>query len=108
MAWTRRRLWTMVATALATLFLVLFSFNFIRSEKLATISAQRKTEPARRALGLFRLWRVAVAAPEVIRVVIVVAQPEEPHQPHDQRADVEDAEPDHEDPPLQCHLNRGG
>ena len=33
MAWTRRRLWTMVATALATLFLVLFSFNFIRSEK---------------------------------------------------------------------------
>jgi cardiolipin synthase len=33
MAWTRRRLWTMVATALATVFLVLFSFNFIRSEK---------------------------------------------------------------------------
>jgi cardiolipin synthase len=33
MAWTRRRLWTMVATALATLFVVLFSFNFIRSEK---------------------------------------------------------------------------
>ena len=33
MAWNKRRLWTMVATALATLFIVLFSFNFIRSEK---------------------------------------------------------------------------
>ena len=42
--------------------------------------------------------------PEVVRVVVVVAQPEEPHEPHDQSPDVEDAEPDHEDPPLQCHL----
>jgi cardiolipin synthase len=33
MAWSRRRLWTVVATALATGFIVLFSFNFTRPEK---------------------------------------------------------------------------
>lgn len=33
MAWSRRRLWTVVVTALVTTVLVLFSFNFTRSEK---------------------------------------------------------------------------
>src|SRR5688572_28308579 len=33
MAWSRRRLWTVVTTALVTLVVVLFSFNFTRSEK---------------------------------------------------------------------------
>ena len=36
-------------------------------------------------------------------VVAVVAQLEEPHQPDDQRADVEHAQPDHEDPARQRH-----
>jgi hypothetical protein len=36
-------------------------------------------------------------------VVLVVALAEEPDQPHDERADVEDAQPDHEDPPGQRH-----
>ena len=33
MAWSRRRLWTAAISALATVFVVLFSFNFTRSEK---------------------------------------------------------------------------
>ena len=33
MAWSKRRLWTVVTTALVTLVIVLFSFNFTRSEK---------------------------------------------------------------------------
>ena len=37
-------------------------------------------------------------------VVLVVAQLEEPDQPDDQRADVKDAQPDHEDPSGQRHL----
>jgi hypothetical protein len=36
-------------------------------------------------------------------VVLVVALAEEPDQPHDERADVEDAQSDHEDPPGQRH-----
>src|SRR3954469_5428753 len=36
-------------------------------------------------------------------VVLVVAQLEEPDQPDDQRADVEYAQPDHEDPARQRH-----
>src|SRR4051812_28942530 len=36
-------------------------------------------------------------------VVLVVAQLEEPHQPDDERADVEHAQPDHEDPARQRH-----
>ena len=51
--------------------------------------------------------RVRVAAgatAEVVAVVtVVVAQPEEPDQPHDEQSDVEDAEADHEDPPLGGH-----
>ena len=37
-------------------------------------------------------------------VVLVVAELEEPDQPDDQRADVEDAQSDHEDPSGQRHL----
>lgn len=33
MAWSKRRLWTVVTTALVTVVIVLFSFNFTRSEK---------------------------------------------------------------------------
>jgi cardiolipin synthase len=33
MAWSRRRVWTVVTTALVTVVVVLFSFNFTRSEK---------------------------------------------------------------------------
>src|SRR3954470_18807296 len=54
----------------------------------------------RRGLGL---GRVAIAPAEVVVTVVVVAQPEEPDQPDDQRADVEYAQPDHEDPSLQRH-----
>jgi hypothetical protein len=39
-------------------------------------------------------------------VVLVVAQLEEPDQPDDQRADVEHAQPDHEDPARQRHSKR--
>jgi hypothetical protein len=43
------------------------------------------------------------AGPAAALVVLVVALAEEPDQPHDERADVEDAQPDHEDPPGQRH-----
>lgn len=33
MAWSKRRVWTVVTTALVTVVVVLFSFNFMRSEK---------------------------------------------------------------------------
>src|SRR3954468_9566448 len=43
------------------------------------------------------------ARPAAALVVLVVALAEEPDQPHDQRADVEDAQPDHENPSGQRH-----
>jgi hypothetical protein len=43
------------------------------------------------------------AGPTAALVVLVVALAEEPDQPHDERANVEDAQPDHEDPPGQRH-----
>jgi hypothetical protein len=43
------------------------------------------------------------AATAAALVVLVVAELEEPHQPHDERADVEHAQPDHEDPASQRH-----
>jgi hypothetical protein len=46
---------------------------------------------------------LAPAAVVAARIVVVVAQPEEPDQPDDEQPDVEDAEPDHEDPPLGGH-----
>src|SRR3954454_10127703 len=57
-----------------------------------------RAPPARTPAGAARLLGlrpVAVAAPEVLAVVVVVAQPEEPHQPHDECSDVEDPETDH-------------
>src|SRR6478735_9254033 len=60
-----------------------------------TVRCQRSTRAGRSCAG--------TAGAVVLAVVIVVAQLEEPHQPHDQSTDVEDAEPDHEDPPLQAH-----
>jgi hypothetical protein len=57
------------------------------------------------AARLFGLAPVALAAAAVvIAVVIIVAEPEEPHEPHDESPDVENAEPDHEDPSLQGHV----
>src|SRR5215204_2536649 len=46
---------------------------------------------------------LAPAAVVAAGVVVVVAEPEEPDQPDDEQPDVEDAEPDHEDPPLGGH-----
>ena len=47
---------------------------------------------------------VPARAAVIARVaLVVVAQLEEPDQPDDERADVEDAQPDHEDPSLQRH-----
>ena len=45
----------------------------------------------------------ATAGAAAALVVLVVAQLEEPDQPDDQRADVEYAQPDHEDPARQRH-----
>jgi hypothetical protein len=45
------------------------------------------------------------AGPAAALVVLVVALAEEPDQPHDERADVEDAQPDHEDPSGQRHCD---
>ena len=39
------------------------------------------------------------------RLVAVVAQPEEPHQPDDEQAHVQQAEANHEDPPLRAHAS---
>jgi hypothetical protein len=50
-----------------------------------------------------RAWALTAAAVVAARVVVVVAQPEEPDQPDDEQAHVEDAEADHEDPPLGGH-----
>ena len=50
-----------------------------------------------------RTGPLAAAAVVTPRIVVVVPQPEEPDQPDDQQADVEDAESDHEDPPLGGH-----
>ena len=67
---------------------------------------QRQPQPARAARRLLGLVPVALSAPEVVPVVVVVVtQAEEPHQPHDKGPDVEDAEANHEDPPLQAHCN---
>jgi hypothetical protein len=85
-----------------------------RSAAVATVIAaprvpglglrQRQLQTAG-AAGLFGLAPVAFAATAVVvAVVIVVAEPEEPHEPHDESPDVEDAEPDHEDPSLQGHV----
>jgi hypothetical protein len=48
-------------------------------------------------------WALAAAAVVTAGIVVVVAQPEEPDQPDHEQADVEDAEPNHEDPPLGGH-----
>jgi len=63
----------------------------------------------RRARRGWRLTVVAVAevVPVARIVVIVIAQLEEPHEPDDQGANVKDAQPDHEDPPLQRHCRAG-
>jgi hypothetical protein len=50
-----------------------------------------------------RTGPLAAAAVVTAGIVVVVPQPEEPDQPDDQQADVEDAESDHEDPPLGGH-----
>src|SRR5215212_8106883 len=50
-----------------------------------------------------RPWALAAAAVVAAGIVVVIAEPEEPDQPDDEQPDVEDAEPDHEDPPLGGH-----
>src|SRR6478735_9105300 len=72
-----------------------------RAPRLGLGQRQLQTAAAGR---LLRLVAVVLAATEIVAVVIVVvAQSEEPHKPHDERPDVEDSEPDHEDPALQRH-----
>ena len=66
---------------------------------------QRQAQARRRAPGIGILRLVRAAAEVVAVIAVVVAQPEEPHQPYDQRADVEDAQSDHEDPPFERHLS---
>jgi hypothetical protein len=70
-----------------------------------TPAAERKADAV--AAGTIvpglRTGSLAAAAVVTARIVIVVTQPEEPDQPDDQQADVEDAESDHEDPPLGGH-----
>jgi hypothetical protein len=67
----------------------------------------RERQPqAAGAARLFGIGRVAVAAAEILAVVVsVVAEAEEPDKPHDEGSDVEDSETHHEDPPLQGHRN---
>jgi len=66
---------------------------------------ERQPQAAGTARGLLGLVPVALSATEVVPVVVVVVtQAEEPHQPHDKSPDVEDAEANHEDPPLQAHF----
>src|SRR5687768_5063858 len=50
-----------------------------------------------------RAGALAAAAVVAARIVVVVAQAEEPDQPDHEQADVEDAEANHEDPPLGGH-----
>ena len=71
-------------------------------------ATEREPDPV--AAGAARIGprsrTVASAAAVVMGVVVVIAQPEEPNQPDDEQPDVEDAESDHEDPPLGGHLTR--
>src|SRR3954447_12135429 len=75
----------------------------VAAARVPGLGVRQRKPQATGAARLLGLAPVVVAAPEVLAVVIVVAQPEEPHQPDDERSDVEDAEADHEDPPLQRH-----
>jgi hypothetical protein len=50
-----------------------------------------------------RARALAASAVVAARVIVVIAQPEEPDQPDDEEPHVEDAEADHEDPPLGGH-----
>jgi hypothetical protein len=69
--------------------------------------AERQAQAAT-AIAVARLRRrAAPAASVVVRRVVVIAEAEEPDQPDDQQADVEHAQPDHEDPPLRGHSGDG-
>jgi hypothetical protein len=72
------------------------------------IAAERQPDSvaSRAILAGARIWAFASSAVVAASVVIVVAQAEEPDQPNDQQAHVEDAEADHEDPPLRGHASR--
>ncbi len=50
-----------------------------------------------------RIRPLATATVLPLGVVAVFAQAEEPDQPYDEQPHVENAEPDHEDPPLGGH-----
>jgi len=65
----------------------------------------RQLEPAGRRTGRLgvRLRRAAAVAVVAAVVRVVVAQLEEPDEPDDQGADVDDTQPDHEDPPFEGH-----
>lgn len=69
------------------------------------IAAQRQPYAVAPGAVLARAWLGAFAPSAIVatRVVVIVAQAEEPDKPHDQQAHVEDAETDHEDPPLRGH-----
>src|SRR6185503_11584342 len=64
----------------------------------------RQLEAAARAAGRVLARQVAAAViVTAVLVVVVLAQAEEPDEPDDQGPDVEDAQPDHEDPSLERH-----
>jgi hypothetical protein len=67
--------------------------------------AERELDaPASRTIAAATGPRALAAAAVVpAGIVVVVAKPEEPDQPDHEQADVEDAEANHEDPPLGGH-----
>jgi hypothetical protein len=69
------------------------------------VAAQRQPDSVAPGAILARTGLGALTPSAVVatRVVVIVAQAEEPDKPHDQQAHVEDAEADHEDPPLRGH-----
>src|SRR4051794_6969874 len=69
--------------------------------------AERLAKPATaRALARARIV-TAAAGSVVVRRPLVVAQPEEPNEPDHEEAHIEDAEANHEDPPLRGHQRDG-
>jgi hypothetical protein len=67
---------------------------------------QPHAAPVARAAPVRPLTGAATATAAVVRrVLTVVSEAEEPDEPEHEETKVEDAESDHEDPPLQAHLN---
>src|SRR5215212_9336880 len=67
--------------------------------------AERQLDPAAAGAVAAAARARALSASTVVpaRVIVVIPQAEEPDQPDHEQPDVEDAEADHEDPPLGGH-----